>query len=45
MVLLQEKNLLFQGSRGGVNISQGGGASFSRMGGRNANFYRNPYNL
>ena len=35
MVLLQEKNLLFQGSRGGGQHfpGRGGGATFSRGGG------------
>ena len=52
MVLLLRKPILilYQGSRGGPLFSGGGGgggggevSNFSRGGGLNANFYRNPY--
>ena len=43
--IISKKNIIFQGFRGGSNISRcvcGGGGSKFFQGGPNANFYRNP---
>ena len=46
-MVISTKTIIFQGFRQHPTFSRGGGGggpTFSRVGGPNTNFYRNPYN-